>query len=108
MTLAVKAGKIYTPNNVVRNGIVVLEKGVISYVGNDLEKVKNVTILNFDGGMCVPGFIDLHVHGGGGYDFADGNLEAFNRVCKYHVRGGTTSLLATVLSSPVDYTLKIL
>jgi len=108
VTLAVKAGKIYTPNNVVRNGIVVLEKGVISYVGNDLEKVKNVTILNFDGGMCVPGFIDLHVHGGGGYDFADGNLEAFNRVCKYHVRGGTTSLLATVLSSPVDYTLKIL
>ncbi|MEM2849654.1 MAG: amidohydrolase family protein, partial [Candidatus Bathyarchaeia archaeon] len=108
MVLAVKAGRIYTPDSLIRNGIAVFENGKISYVGDDFEKAKDATILKFEDGVCTPGFIDVHIHGGGGYDFADGSLEAFNGVCRYHVRGGTTSLLATVLSSPVDYTLKIL
>lgn len=108
MVLAIKAGKIYTPNSLIRNGIVVLENGKISYVGNDFEKAKDAIILKFDNCICTSGFIDVHVHGGGGHDFADGSLEAFNGVCRYHARGGTTSLLATVLSSPVNYTFKIL
>ncbi|MBS7613980.1 hypothetical protein KEJ48_07085, partial [Candidatus Bathyarchaeota archaeon] len=100
VVLAVKAGRIYTPNSLIRNGIIVLENGKISYVGDDFDKAKDATILKFDDGICTPGFIDVHVHGGGGYDFADGSLEAFSEVCRYHVRGGTTSLLATILSSP--------
>jgi N-acetylglucosamine-6-phosphate deacetylase len=108
VVLAIRAGRIYTPNTLIRNGAVVLKNGKIDYVGDDSEKVKDATVLRFNDGICVPGFIDVHVHGGGGYDFADGSFEAFNEVCKYHVRGGTTSLLATILSSPVDYTFKIL
>jgi N-acetylglucosamine-6-phosphate deacetylase len=108
VVLAIRAGRIYTPNTLIRNGIVVLKNGKISYVGDDFEKAKDATVLGFKDGICVPGFIDVHVHGGGGYDFADGSVEAFSEVCKYHVRGGTTSLLATILSSPVDYTFKVL
>lgn len=108
MTLAIKVKKVYTPDTVIKNGVIILKDGRIDYVGDDSEKAKGATILNFDSGICVPGFIDLHVHGGGGYDFADGSLESFNGVCKYHIRGGTTSLLATILSSPIDYTFKIL
>ncbi len=108
MVLAVKAGRIYTPSSLIRNGVVVLGDGRISYVGGDFNKAKDATILEFDDGICAPGFIDLHVHGGGGYDFADGSLEAFSGVCKHHIRGGTTSLLATILSSPIDHTFKVL
>jgi N-acetylglucosamine-6-phosphate deacetylase len=108
VVLAIRAGRIYTPNTLIRNGIVVLKNGKISYVGDDFEKAKDATVLGFKDGICVPGFIDVHVHGGGGYDFADGSVEAFSEVCKYHVRGGTTSLLATILSSPVDHTFKVL
>ena len=50
------------------------------------------------GDLIVPGFIDLHVHGGDGADFMDGADEAAGRVTSFHARNGTTALAATTLS----------
>ena len=47
----------------------------------------------------LPGFIDLHVHGGGGADVMDGN-GAIDTVARIHARHGTTSLLATTMTAP--------
>ena len=47
----------------------------------------------------LPGFIDLHVHGGGGKDIMQGN-EAFETIARTHMRFGTTSLLATTMTAP--------
>jgi N-acetylglucosamine-6-phosphate deacetylase len=47
------------------------------------------------GGYLVPGYVDLHVHGGGGADFMDGSEDAFQTICRSHARHGSTSLLAT-------------
>ncbi len=44
------------------------------------------------------GFIDMHVHGGGGYDFMDGGTEPIFKAAKMHLLHGTTSLLATTLA----------
>ena len=52
-------------------------------------------IVDLGGGYLVPGFVDLHVHGGDGADFMDGTEEAFRTVCRAHARHGTTSLLPT-------------
>lgn len=49
--------------------------------------------------VIVPGFIDVHVHGGDGADFTDGSPEMCERVLAYHARHGTTSLAATTLSA---------
>lgn len=51
--------------------------------------------VNLEGGYLVPGFVDLHIHGGDGADFMDGTVDAFRTVCRAHVRHGTTSLLPT-------------
>jgi len=51
-------------------------------------------------GVLVPGFVDLHVHGGAGADFMDGTVEAARRVCAFHARHGTVALAATTLSAP--------
>ena len=51
-------------------------------------------------GILVPGFVDLHVHGGAGADFMDGSEEAVRRVCAFHARHGTVALAATTLSAP--------
>ena len=51
-------------------------------------------------GILVPGFVDLHVHGGAGADFMDGTVEATRRVCAFHARHGTVALAATTLSVP--------
>lgn len=49
----------------------------------------------------LPGFIDLHVHGGGGHDIMEG-AEAFASIARTHLRFGTTSLLATTMTAPRD------
>jgi N-acetylglucosamine-6-phosphate deacetylase len=50
--------------------------------------------------LLLPGFIDLHVHGGGGRDIMEGG-DAPHAVARLHARHGTTSLLATTMTAPV-------
>jgi len=47
----------------------------------------------------VPGFVDVHVHGGDGADFMDAHEDATARVLAFHARHGTTALAATTLSA---------
>lgn len=49
--------------------------------------------------LLLPGFIDLHVHGGGGHDTMDGG-DAVARIARIHARHGTTALLATTMTAP--------
>ena len=51
------------------------------------------------GGIIVPGFVDVHVHGGDGADFMDASAEANARMLGFHARHGTTALMATTLSA---------
>jgi len=50
--------------------------------------------------FVLPGFIDSHVHGGGGRDTMEGG-DAIDRIARMHVRHGTTSLLATTMTAPL-------
>jgi len=50
--------------------------------------------------IVLPGFIDLHVHGGGGADTMEAG-DAIQRIAGLHVRHGTTSLLATTMTAPL-------
>ena len=57
-----------------------------------------------DGGdetLILPGFIDLHVHGGGGRDIMDAG-DAVHVIARMHARHGTTSMLATTMTSPIS------
>lgn len=51
--------------------------------------------------LLLPGFIDLHVHGGGGADTMDAGDAALT-LARLHARHGTTSLLATTMTAPLD------
>ena len=51
--------------------------------------------------LILPGFIDLHVHGGGGHDIMEGG-DAAARVAELHVRHGTTTMLATTMTAPMS------
>jgi N-acetylglucosamine-6-phosphate deacetylase len=50
-------------------------------------------------GLIVPGFVDMHVHGGDGADFTDGDTDANERIVNFHAKHGTTALAATTLSA---------
>lgn len=51
--------------------------------------------------IFLPGFIDTHVHGGGGADVMDG-AEALAGIARTHARHGTTAFLATTMTAPLD------
>lgn len=55
-------------------------------------------VIDARGGYIAPGFIDMHVHGGGGHDFMDGTVEAFLGAAETHARYGTTALVPTTLT----------
>lgn len=58
-----------------------------------------------DDHLIVPGFIDLHVHGGAGHDFSDSTPEEIRTILDCHGEGGTSALAATVVSSSPEQTL---
>jgi len=51
--------------------------------------------------LIVPGFIDIHTHGGDGADFMDADERANARILAFHARHGTTAMMATTLSGSV-------
>lgn len=50
----------------------------------------------------VPGYIDTHVHGGGGAQCNTADLEEIGQVAQFHARHGTTALLATTVPAPIE------
>ncbi|MCL4442093.1 MAG: amidohydrolase family protein, partial [Firmicutes bacterium] len=56
--------------------------------------------IDAEGLYIAPGFIDMHVHGGNGCDALDGSSKSIREIAAFHVKGGTTSFLATVAPAP--------
>ena len=59
-------------------------------------------IFDAKGLYLSPGFIDIHVHGGGGSDFMDASYHAWNNAINMHLKHGTTSIVPTTLASDID------
>lgn len=54
------------------------------------------------GQWVVPGFVDIHVHGGAGADFTTGSSEQARRIVALHRRHGTTTMLASLVTADVE------
>lgn len=52
--------------------------------------------------VIVPGFVDLHCHGGGGHTFTTGDPASASAAAAFHLRHGTTTMLASLVSSPFE------
>lgn len=91
-------GNIITPARLIPDGEVAFnEQGTITYVGARRQAAEGL-VLDYSGKYVSPGFIDLHLHGGGGHDFMDATEEAFLVASELHARHGTTSMLPTSLT----------
>ena len=60
---------------------------------------KGIQTIDADGQFLLAGFIESHVHGGGGADFMDGTVEAFHTVTETHLKHGTTALVPTSMTA---------
>lgn len=86
--------KIVLADRVLEDGVCCFEDGSICYVGTE-PQAEAETVLDAKGSWLLPGFIDIHCHGGDGKDFRDGTAEDMEQIARFHLRKGTTTLLAT-------------
>jgi len=92
-------GNVITPYRMIKNGELLIADGKLETVSGGKIGVPEAEIIDAKGAYVSPGFIDIHVHGGGGADFMDDDVNAFLKVAETHVRFGTTTMLPTLLTS---------
>ena len=89
--------KIVLPDRII-TGAILLNDGKIKkiYEGSMVGELGGIDV---EGRYIVPGFIDVHIHGAGGADAMDNTEEALRTISKFIAQHGTTSFLATTLTS---------
>lgn len=101
-------GNIITPFGIIPGGTLLVTGGVISAISETDIEFDAALHIDAQGKYVSPGFIDIHVHGGGGYDFMDATETAFLEIGHTHVRYGTTSMLPTTLTGTKESMLETL
>lgn len=96
-------GQVLTPQGLISKGVIALSGEHIAYVGEYKSlpaQYHNWTIDDQQNNLLIPGFVDVHVHGGAGYDFMNSNQTALDGITKFHSKHGTTTMLATTMTAP--------
>ncbi|MBU3121996.1 N-acetylglucosamine-6-phosphate deacetylase [Sinomicrobium sp. 2019215] len=106
--LLIHNGKVITPFRIIPRGAVEVTGGKITAIYEGEAKVNNAIAIDAKGRYISPGFIDIHVHGGGGHDFMDGDAEGFLKIAELHARYGTTAMVPTTLTGSKDHLISIL
>jgi len=98
MGILFKNFKLVNNGTITENASVYCEEGKIAAIPSEIPE--NTEIINGEGRLYLsPGFIDIHVHGGGGYDFMDAIPEEYAAITKKHSEHGTTAMYATTVSA---------
>lgn len=99
-------GTIITPFHLVSGKAIIIEKGRIREIVNKEElstaTLTGVEVIEAKDKFIVPGYIDIHIHGGGGSDVMDGDYESINKIAIAHSHFGTTSFLPTTMTMSKD------
>lgn len=98
--IVVAAAHVVTPDGPAGPGWIEVSGGRLQAVGEG--KPPRPADVDAGRGWLLPGFIDVHVHGGGGTDFVGGNAEDVVRAVDFHRAHGTTTLLASLVSADAD------
>lgn len=101
---------------IITNANIILEDKIIRgdvYVeGDKIVKIKRTNKVNkkadynLEGNYLAPGFVDIHNHGGYGYDYMDNTEEAFKQILRFHADNGITSAIASTVTAPPETTIE--
>ncbi|MEU9745818.1 N-acetylglucosamine-6-phosphate deacetylase [Streptomyces niveus] len=109
--------RVVLPTGVVENGRVRVEAGRIASVGGEADQgvpaasvggdagrgSSDASVLDLTGHWVVPGFVDMHNHGGGGASFTSGGVDEVLKGVRTHQEHGTTTLVASTVTGEMDF-----
>jgi N-acetylglucosamine-6-phosphate deacetylase len=98
----IRNARVICPGSILEDGWVAIEDGLIREMGSGACPTEAETTVDAGGAYLSPGFVDVHVHGGGGGDFCDGSLDAWLTVLHTHLAGGTTTIAPTLMSTSLQ------
>lgn len=93
-----KGALLVTDSGITPDMCVLIDGTRIAYVGGHSGDMAADRVIDARGLYLSAGFIELHAHGGGGYDYMDATREAFGGIARHHAAHGVTSMLATTLA----------
>jgi len=100
--LVLAGGRIVTPDGVLCPGWIKLAGTTIEAIGpGEAPGPPGQAVTDLRGQWVLPGFVDMHVHGGGGLSFTEGPPQDARGVAEFHLRHGTTSLVASLVTAPL-------
>lgn len=95
-------GRVVTPEGVLSPGWIRLAGSRIDAVGpGEPPGPTRLPLTDLGGAWVLPGFVDMHVHGGGGTSFTEGTAEDARRAAEFHRRNGSTTMLASLVTAPL-------
>lgn len=95
-----KNAKLVLSDRIAQQGSLMVEGDRIAAVWEEnVQSPAPAETIDLQGLYLAPGFIDIHVHGGGGGDFMDGTEDSWTRALQTHLIHGTTSLCPTTLTA---------
>lgn len=97
--------RVIISDRVIENGYVAYENGIIIGVGEGTPKLEG-NLIDAEGRFLSAGFVDIHCHGGGDADFNDGGVESYIIPAELHAKHGTTTLVPTITTGPVEDVVK--
>ena len=95
MRIAFTNGLVITPNEKVRGGVIAENDRIVRVFEGELPEACD-RVVDVAGSYIAPGFIDLHTHGGGGFDYTDATVEAYTTGARVHLKHGTTAMMPTI------------
>ena len=101
MKMLLKNCRPVTGGNVLELSDVLTENGKILAV-NPAGMLCGDNSLDLQGNYLAPGFIDLHCHGAGGYEFIDADEDSFRQICRIHARHGARVLYPTISATDFE------
>jgi N-acetylglucosamine-6-phosphate deacetylase len=94
--LLITNANVITPTVILKQGWVFCADGHIAGVGSGLPpRERDIQTVDAGGRTVMPGFVDVHVHGGMGHDTMDASREALEAMARFYAAHGVTGFLAT-------------
>jgi N-acetylglucosamine-6-phosphate deacetylase len=108
------AHRLYTPAEEISNPLVFVEDGIVSDVSrrDEREIPRHASVVDltkeFPDGILVPGFLDIHIHGGAGVDVMKTSSDSVCRLNTFLAGRGVTGYFPTTVAAPLDDTCRAL